>query len=253
VAHRGDANEHNRQAFSTPETVGDYARQTGLSAAERHLVERFVPAGSAVLDLGVGTGRTTPELSRSAARYVGVDVSEAMVARARELHPDADLRVGDAADLGEFGDGEFDAVVFSWNGLDYLHPASRRHACLDEVSRVLRAGGHFVFSVHDPRCLLRPPARPLTPRSAAIAAYQTARRVAARALTSAAWRGDGYVVDAVRGGLVTHMAVPAKVVADTEPHGFRHAVTVGADHPAKSGRWSTGWWYYAFERRATAS
>ena len=38
----------------------------------------------AILDLGVGGGRTTPHLSSIAARYVGADYAAEMVARCQD-------------------------------------------------------------------------------------------------------------------------------------------------------------------------
>src|SRR5690606_9331623 len=120
----------NRQVFADADVVASYASTIGLTPAERALVDEFVHAGDAVLDLGVGAGRTTPALVERCGRYVGIDVSAAMVDAARRSFPDADLRVGDAADLRDFDDASFDVVVFSYNGIDLLHPDEQRHRCL---------------------------------------------------------------------------------------------------------------------------
>lgn len=245
------AGARNLSAFSEPATVDDYARTAGLTPAERALVERFAPPAPQVLDLGVGTGRTTGELRDVSSGYVGIDLSPAMVARARLLHPTADLRVGDAADLGELDTASFDLVLFSYHGIDYLHPDDSRHRCLGEVARVLRPGGVFIASRHSPRTVVRRPATPLTPRSAAIAIYQTARLLRRRARQRAVWRGEGYELDPVRGGLVTHYAVPGRVVAEIEAAGFRHLQTLPTDHPRRPNRLASSW-YYAFERRPVA-
>lgn len=247
--HRGeDPNVRNRRAFSDPATVDEYATSDGLTPAEFELVDRFAPAAPRVLDLGVGTGRTTAPLRRLGEAYVGIDVAPAMVDRARELHPDADLRVGDAADLSEHPDGSFDLVVFSYHGIDYLHPDELRVRCLHEIARVLRPGGVFVASRHNPRTLLRRARRPLTPRSVAVAAYQTVRLVVRRVSEPSFWRGHGYLLDPVRGGLVTHAAVPSHVIAEVESAGFRHLLTLPSDHPRRPNRFVSSW-YYAFERR----
>ena len=111
-----------------------------------------------MLDVGVGAGRTVPALSSRAGRYVGVDYSQHMIDRAHELHPAADLRVMDAAEL-DFADGEFDAVVFSFNGLDYLHPREKRARGIAELARVTRAGGVVILSEHNARALVRPVGR----------------------------------------------------------------------------------------------
>ena len=237
--------EANRQAFSRPEAIAGYERTDGLTSAERRLFAEHIAPGATVLDLGVGTGRTVPTLSATASVYIGIDYSAEMIAAGRRLHPDADLRVGDAADLSAFDDHSFDVVVFSFNGIDYLHPDPKRVRCIDEVARVIQPGGRFVFSSHDPRALIRRRTPESGARGTAIAAYQSARRVVDRVPTAAFLRGTGYVHDRVLGGLETHMATPRQVVAEIEPHGFRHIQTVPGEG-AKGGRWSTSWWYYVF-------
>lgn len=245
----GDAAvERNRRAFGAASTVDDYSATDGLTPAEEHLVERWAPPSPRVLDLGVGTGRTTRRLAAMARTYVGIDITPGMIERARRLHPGVDLRLGDASDLTEFEAGSFDLVVFSYHGIDYLHPDRSRQRCLAEVARVLRPGGVFLASRHNPRSLWRRPRRPLTARTIAVAAYQSARLVARRVREPSFRRGEGYLLDPVRGGLVTHAAVPPKVVAEAADAGLRHLDTIPTDHPARPNRFVSSW-YYAFERR----
>ncbi len=111
-----------------------------------------------VLDIGIGAGRTIPYLAPYARRYVGVDFMPNMVAAAQRLHPGRDLRQADAREL-PFGDGEFDFVLFSFNGIDYAGPADRprMHA---EIRRVLAPGGLFAYSTHNLDSLDAPRSRP---------------------------------------------------------------------------------------------
>jgi len=104
--------------------------------------------GSRVLDAGCGTGIYTEWLLEQGADVVGVDVSEAMLDRARErvgaraaFHR-ADL----AAPLDFLDDDAFDGVV-SALALDYVADWSRPFS---EIARVLRPGGFLVFSVGHP-------------------------------------------------------------------------------------------------------
>ncbi|MBF0188289.1 MAG: methyltransferase domain-containing protein, partial [Magnetococcales bacterium] len=43
----------------------------------------------------------------------------------------------------------FDVVLFSFNGIDYIHPYSARLATLREIWRVLKPDGLFIFSTHN--------------------------------------------------------------------------------------------------------
>src|SRR3954452_25376608 len=65
--------------------------------AEDNAYLRFlIPPGLRVLEIGCGTGDTLASLQPSVG--VGVDFSPAMVAKAREAHPQLEFRIGDAED-----------------------------------------------------------------------------------------------------------------------------------------------------------
>ena len=98
-----------------------------------------------VLDIGVGGGRTTGLLAPGARSYVGVDISQEMLALARSRFPGRDLREGNAVDLAGLADAAYDLVVFSYNGLDALDHDDRG-AALAAMARVTRPGGRVLFS-----------------------------------------------------------------------------------------------------------
>jgi SAM-dependent methyltransferase len=106
-----------------------------------------------LLELGCGTGRISLPLVRSGARLVGIDRSEAMLARAakrarllraragaRKLH----LRLvrGDIRSL-PFDDGCFGMVLAPYGVLQSLLRDRDLNATMESVSRVLRPGGLF--------------------------------------------------------------------------------------------------------------
>lgn len=139
----------NLAAYDSPASVRAYGQRRGLFAVEDALVTAyFPPAPARILDLGCGAGRTTVVLHRRGYRVTGIDLSDALLAEARRLAPELDVRRMDATELA-FEDGTMDAVLFSYNGIDCLHPVSARQRCLAEVRRVLRAGGVFVLSTHN--------------------------------------------------------------------------------------------------------
>jgi len=88
-----------------------------------------------VLDAGCGTGDFARAIA--APEVVGVDLSPAIVERARARGVDA--RVGDIQEL-PFADGDFDLVVCNW----VLYHLPELDSGLAELARVLRPGGHFV-------------------------------------------------------------------------------------------------------------
>lgn len=98
--------------------------------------------GERVLLLGVGTGADLPLLPEGV-RAVGVDLSPAMLARARARLPlpgrEVELREGDAQDV-PFAAAAFDVALLSL--ILSVVPDPRR--CLGEALRTLAPGGRVV-------------------------------------------------------------------------------------------------------------
>lgn len=106
----------------------------------------FIPAAEeSTLDVGCGEGRVSRDLTAHGHTVTSVDTSAALLAAAREAHPEGSYLHADAADL-PFPDGRFDLVV-SYNMLmDVPDPA----AVAREMARVLRPGGTLCASVVHP-------------------------------------------------------------------------------------------------------
>jgi ubiquinone/menaquinone biosynthesis C-methylase UbiE len=107
--------------------------------APRLLDAAGVTDGQRLLDVACGTGvvaRTAAERVGASGSVVGVDLSEAMLAVAREVRPDLAWRHGDAAHL-PFGDREFDVVVSQMAMMFFPDPT----AALREMRRVARPSG----------------------------------------------------------------------------------------------------------------
>lgn len=141
------------QYTSGVENYTEATKTVGLWAAERYVLQKYLRTTDRILDLGCGTGRTTYALYQSGYKdIIGVDLTPAMIHAAQALggHFQAklDFRVGNATAL-EFPSACFDAVLFSFNGIMSIPGAARRQEALQEVWRVLRPGGHFIFTTHD--------------------------------------------------------------------------------------------------------
>jgi phosphatidylethanolamine/phosphatidyl-N-methylethanolamine N-methyltransferase len=104
--------------------------------------------GGRVLDVGVGTGLSLSDYSRTT-RLCGVDISEPMLRRAQErvrtlkLSNVDMLGVMDAKNLA-FADGFFDAVVAQY----VITAVPDPEATLDDFVRVLKPGGELILVNH---------------------------------------------------------------------------------------------------------
>jgi SAM-dependent methyltransferase len=139
--------DKNYEAYqsSTVAALYKHLASGGLTTPEKYCLNLISDRGS-VLDIGVGGGRTTGPLSSMFHKYIGIDYSEAMIVAAKSLFPGLDLRTMDARKL-EF-DEEFDCVVFSYNGIDSVN-YNDRQLIFDQVAKVLRPGGYFIYSTHN--------------------------------------------------------------------------------------------------------
>ena len=98
----------------------------------------------AILDIGIGGGRTATLMLEISPDYHGIDYCYDMVRVARERFPNLDFREMDARRMS-FADDSFQLVTFSYNGIDSVDLGGRLDI-LHEVHRVLRPDGYFVFS-----------------------------------------------------------------------------------------------------------
>lgn len=125
-------------------STGDYdamMRQEGLYEVGSRLVRTVgVRPGEDVLDVACGTGNATIPAAEAGARVTGLDLTPAMLSKARERA--AGLAIewveGDAEDLPYPGE-HFD-VVLSTFGCMF---APRHEVVADEIARVLRPAGRL--------------------------------------------------------------------------------------------------------------
>jgi len=120
--------------------VFDHGRKSTIAVADA--------IGGRVLDVGVGTGLSLSDYSRST-RLCGVDISEPMLRKAQErvrnlnLSNVESLSVMDAKNLA-FPDASFDAVVAQY----VITAVPDPEATLDDFVRVLKPGGELILVNH---------------------------------------------------------------------------------------------------------
>jgi len=112
--------------------------------------------GLDVIDLGCGTGYWCAWLARLGARPVGLDVSEAQLATARELQREHGLEfplVHASAEAPPFEDGSFDLAFSEYGAAIWCDP----YVWIPEAFRLLRPGGRLIFLCNSVLAMLTAP------------------------------------------------------------------------------------------------
>ena len=137
------AAEVQRRLWGTdPRAWAELAESHNRPLFEAVLDAAAVGPGTAVLDVGCGSGLTLVLAAERGAVPSGVDISPGLLAIARDRLPRADLRVADMESL-PFGDAAFDAVT----GVNAFQFAGDPRRALREAARVTRPGGRVVASL----------------------------------------------------------------------------------------------------------
>ena len=127
-------------------------------------IERYSTNGS-ILDIGCGSGNTATEMSMAYRSYLGVDISEAALAKARKRSQDCGRGDKNRFECGDFLEytprGQFDVILFRESM--YHVPLSKVKPTLDRYSVYLKDSGVFVVrlfaaSLEDSKTKSRPTA-----------------------------------------------------------------------------------------------
>jgi SAM-dependent methyltransferase len=143
----------NLRTMRSVEAVAHYSRPIGLSRHEKAALDVVADQarGKAILDIGVGAGRTVPALLAISSDYLGIDYSQKMVDACRERFPQQRFLNADARGMASIADGSIHLAVFSCNGLCMVGHADRLQI-VREAYRVLAPGGSFVFTTYNRNC-----------------------------------------------------------------------------------------------------
>ena len=137
------------------EMVGGYDAQMAaspLARADVAFCEQAFPTPGRLLDLGCGTGRLCVHFAAKGYDCVGVDLSDEMLAKARERATAGGLRVewkrANLVDLSDIPAASFDYAACLFSTLGMVRGADNRAAVVANARRVLKPGGRFVLHVH---------------------------------------------------------------------------------------------------------
>lgn len=105
-----------------------------------------VPKGSFVLDLGCGNGAITKKLSEKGFKTLGIDASESMLEKAKNLYPKLNFRLDDACSfkLDEKADAIFSNAVFHW--------IENHDKLVENLSANIKTCGELVFGFGGKGC-----------------------------------------------------------------------------------------------------
>lgn len=140
-------------SYETKEQVATWHKNRGPahSHLEKPAMKQLMPKnlhGKKVLAAGCGLGDECHFLRERGAKVIGIDISEEMIRRAKELNPNFkdDFSVNNIEDLSDFNTGEFDFIYSSL----VIHYCEHFKKPLGEFYRVLNDIGQVVISTHHP-------------------------------------------------------------------------------------------------------
>ena len=144
------------QYVQNPDIARDYDRyhaEVRLFGFDTAVLDRVLTRPGALLDLGCGTGRHVVHFARRGFDVTGLDLSRHMLditgRKLREEGMTAELLHQDMGKLDDLPARSFDYVICMFSTLGLVRGRANRLAMLQEVRRLLKPGGIFVFHVHN--------------------------------------------------------------------------------------------------------
>ncbi|HEY8954707.1 class I SAM-dependent methyltransferase [Chitinophaga sp.] len=135
------------------QVAGDYAAERWDELSKKHfdrlLLKEFAFVNKdkgLCADFGCGPGQTTRFLyDHGVENIVGVDLSPAMVDTAGKLSPRIKFETGDLLHIS-YPSGHLGSAVAFYAIVHFTSNQVRK--CFEEINRVLKTGGDFLFSFH---------------------------------------------------------------------------------------------------------
>jgi len=127
----------------------EFARTYYLAYRDLPAIFRDHVRGKAAIDFGCGAGRSTRFLQQCGFNAVGIDISEQMIAKARQLDPAGDYRLIQDGDFSQFKAGTYH-LVFSAFTFDNISGMEKKIALFRGLASLLDAEGCIVNLVSSP-------------------------------------------------------------------------------------------------------
>ena len=129
-------------------------KQSAYTNSELAYLLRLVRKSGRILDLACGYGRFTIPLAKRGYDIEGIDITPALIKKAREesskKRVKVRFRIGDMRKL-PYKAGSFSAVVCMWDAFSEILGKKDQTKAIMEIYRVLEPGGFALIEVHSSR------------------------------------------------------------------------------------------------------
>jgi SAM-dependent methyltransferase len=105
--------------------------------------------GRKAIDFGCGTGRSTRFLQKLGFEVIGVDISEDMIKKAREIDPEGDYRLINDDDFSPLQKNTYDLVLSAFT-FDNIPTRDKKVKIFGEIRSLLKSDGKIVNLVSSP-------------------------------------------------------------------------------------------------------
>ena len=105
--------------------------------------------GKKAVDFGCGSGRSTRFLRKLGFDVIGIDISQPMIARARERDPEGEYRLVSNDTLDELASNSYDLVLSAFP-FDNIATMQKKVTLFQSFKRVLNPGGCIINLVSSP-------------------------------------------------------------------------------------------------------
>ncbi|HEX7401905.1 MAG TPA: class I SAM-dependent methyltransferase [candidate division Zixibacteria bacterium] len=112
------------------------------------IISKYVK-GKKAIDFGCGTGRSTRFLQTIGFDAVGVDISEDMIKKAREIDPNGDYRLIQDGDFSRFEKGAYDLILSAFT-FDNIPLMERKVDLFRKIGELLNQEGKIINLVSSP-------------------------------------------------------------------------------------------------------
>lgn len=144
--------KNNNNVYENIQTIEEYKDAKNLTKPEISILEiiKNISSESKMLDIGVGTGRTTFHFAPLFKEYFALDYSSSMIDICKQRFNNSTYNFvnGDARNMNMFDDNTFDFIFFSFNGIDCVSHSDRIEI-LKEIKRIGKPNSYFAFSTHN--------------------------------------------------------------------------------------------------------